>query len=536
LLCNDTIACLGKFFNNQLIYIDYFVNNDIVHYEELLIIYSPRLKNVLRQEVTAVQQTQSGLRIRERRRELGIKQVDLAARVGVSAPYLNLIERNKRGIGGALLAKIGVELKLSIDQLDGSSERRLRERLTNILKDVEGDRAKPLGDQVDEILTLFPNWARLILTLHRRMREANAAEDAMADRLTHDPALGRAVHNMLTEITALRSTSEILAEGGTIPETQRTRFETIMFEQSSRLASSGASLAEYFDSTARARRRSTPHQDAEDALAGVEDAGRQIEAIADQIRRQLQERSTRGGHADLIGLMEPALPRAIDLPEEAGFIERRDRMAVMVMERFGDSFDPLIDTAFSREPESRSTDAEALTRREACRRAADALILPAWKVMSLGKKSGWDMEVLIRAADGAADLAMRRVACLGDIGGPRAAHLSTDASGRILSQRGALDLLPSSRMVDCPVWPVHHTAANGLVVSPLRTGADQSILAIAARSPDGMQADMLLMDMASAAASVYGAASRGRPSLVGSDCRICAWSDCQWRREPAVIG
>ncbi|MEO0361936.1 MAG: helix-turn-helix transcriptional regulator, partial [Pseudomonadota bacterium] len=51
-----------------------------------------------------MQHRATGLRIREKRRELGVKQNALAARVGVSAAYLNLIESNKRGVGGALLA------------------------------------------------------------------------------------------------------------------------------------------------------------------------------------------------------------------------------------------------------------------------------------------------------------------------------------------------------------------------------------------------------------------------------------------------
>ena len=41
-----------------------------------------------------------GTRIRQRRRELGLTQAELARRVEISAPYLNLIEWNKRRIAG----------------------------------------------------------------------------------------------------------------------------------------------------------------------------------------------------------------------------------------------------------------------------------------------------------------------------------------------------------------------------------------------------------------------------------------------------
>jgi DNA-binding XRE family transcriptional regulator len=41
-----------------------------------------------------------GSRIRERREMAGLKQADLARRAGISASYLNLIEHNRRRIGG----------------------------------------------------------------------------------------------------------------------------------------------------------------------------------------------------------------------------------------------------------------------------------------------------------------------------------------------------------------------------------------------------------------------------------------------------
>ncbi len=44
---------------------------------------------------------------------LGLQQADLARTVGISAAYLNLIEHNRRRIGGKLLIDIGRALGVS---------------------------------------------------------------------------------------------------------------------------------------------------------------------------------------------------------------------------------------------------------------------------------------------------------------------------------------------------------------------------------------------------------------------------------------
>ena len=73
-----------------------------------------------------------GARIRERRRVMGITQAELARRVGISASYLNLIERNKRGIAGALLRRTAQALELELEELDGAAERRLLATLSEL--------------------------------------------------------------------------------------------------------------------------------------------------------------------------------------------------------------------------------------------------------------------------------------------------------------------------------------------------------------------------------------------------------------------
>ena len=66
-----------------------------------------------------------GIRISSRRKLMGISQAELARRAKISPSYLNLIEANKRDVGGTLLLRLAAELAIDIDELTGESEHRL---------------------------------------------------------------------------------------------------------------------------------------------------------------------------------------------------------------------------------------------------------------------------------------------------------------------------------------------------------------------------------------------------------------------------
>ena len=100
--------------------------------------------------------TVAGLKIRESRRALGLRQNELARRVGISASYLNLIERDQRSIGGSLLAAIGRELGLSVDELDGSSERRLRDQLATLAEDPALGAEELRDGSADALIARYP--------------------------------------------------------------------------------------------------------------------------------------------------------------------------------------------------------------------------------------------------------------------------------------------------------------------------------------------------------------------------------------------
>ena len=75
---------------------------------------------------------------------MGVTQAEMSRRIGISASYLNLIERNKRGIAGPLLRRAAAALELRLDELDDAAERRLLETLDEIAA-APGHRARSVS-------------------------------------------------------------------------------------------------------------------------------------------------------------------------------------------------------------------------------------------------------------------------------------------------------------------------------------------------------------------------------------------------------
>lgn len=189
-----------------------------------------------------------GTRIRQQRSRAGLSQTALARQTGISISYLNLIEHNKRGIAGKILLSIARELNVPPSTLTEGADSELTSTLL--------EAASHLPDQSPETSTLaefagrFPGWSNLLASVYRQSRDQEAVIAALSDRLTHDPFLAESLHLMLSNITAIRSTSEILTSVEDISAEQRTRFHAAIHEESKRLSDATQALIGHFDKTA----------------------------------------------------------------------------------------------------------------------------------------------------------------------------------------------------------------------------------------------------------------------------------------------
>ncbi|MEO7920939.1 MAG: short-chain fatty acyl-CoA regulator family protein [Thermoanaerobaculia bacterium] len=124
-----------------------------------------------------------GGKVRVLRRQQRITQVDLAARLGISASYLNLIEHNQRPLTAPLLVRLAQLFQLDLSTFSEDHEA----RLASDLREVFGD---PLFEEHSITTTDLrevagnPAAARAILTLYHAYRDARESTQALATRLS----------------------------------------------------------------------------------------------------------------------------------------------------------------------------------------------------------------------------------------------------------------------------------------------------------------------------------------------------------------
>lgn len=187
----------------------------------------------------------TGSRIRERRSVAGIRQADLARSLGISASYLNLIEHNRRRIGGKLLLDIARELSVEPSMLTEGAEAALIAALREAATAAQMNASEL--DRADEFAGRFPGWAEVLASAYKRLGALERTVETLSDRLTHDPRLAASVHELLSTAAAIRSTASILADEKDLEAEWRDRFHTNLNEESKRLADSSRALVNYFE-------------------------------------------------------------------------------------------------------------------------------------------------------------------------------------------------------------------------------------------------------------------------------------------------
>lgn len=207
----------------------------------------------------------TGSRLRERRVALGLRQADLAALVGISASYLNLIEHNRRRISEALLEHLAQALGQPVAAFQEGVGAAALEGLRAAAAEVAGAEL----DRIEDFAGRYPGWAGAVITLHQRAAGLQRALEAMNDRMSHDPHLSASLHEVLSAVSSVRSTAAILADTEDIEPEWRARFHRNLHQDSERLALGAEALVSYLDTAGQEEEQgiASPQEEVEAWLA-----------------------------------------------------------------------------------------------------------------------------------------------------------------------------------------------------------------------------------------------------------------------------
>ena len=515
-----------------------------------------------------------GPRIRERRHALGITQAGLAARVGISASYLNLIESNKRSIAGALLKRIGDALALPLEELDGAAERRL-------IGDVGEIAGEPLlaslqldGASAGELASRHGGWARALVMLHRAWRDRAEVVAALSDRLSHDPFLGDAVHGLLTRVAAIRSASEIMATIDDLEPDEQRRFASIVGAESDRLSDVAHALAAFFDKGASDARPLMLVEEVDDFLLdhgnhfpALEDAAGALRSALGAGQETVDERTLidylRDKHAVAVTerrtrLSDEAPPlasfdrdaRMLQLADAAPAATRRFELARLAAELAGG--DAAVDAEIDASPLLTSQAARRRARRVLSSYAAAALLFPYDAFRNAASEARYDVDYLRERFGASFEQVCHRLVTLRRPGaeGVPFGLMRVDAAG-FVTKRFPLPHLSFPRHGNaCPVWAAYLAFQTpGAIVRQLASFPSGDRFLFVARTvekprpayalPRRLMSVMLACDALHADRVVYGdgldLSSSAPATPVGSNCRLCVRRECVYREEDPII-
>ncbi|MEO0328741.1 MAG: short-chain fatty acyl-CoA regulator family protein [Pseudomonadota bacterium] len=114
----------------------------------------------------------AGPRIRRIRSGLNLTQTAMAEELGISASYLNLIERNQRPLTVQLLLRLASTYKLDLDELQGSGDENILSQLKEAFSDPLLVGEVPDRSELIEFTEATPNVAASMIKLYRAYRES----------------------------------------------------------------------------------------------------------------------------------------------------------------------------------------------------------------------------------------------------------------------------------------------------------------------------------------------------------------------------
>ena len=427
----------------------------------------------------------TGTRIRDRRIDIGMRQTDLAEKAGISPSYLNLIEHNRRRIGGKLLTDIASILDVDLLQLSEGIAGPVVAGLQNAADMAGEGGAEPERERTEEFARRFPGWAETTSYLAKRVEKLEETVGILTDRLAHDPNLSESLHEVLSTVTSIRSSADILADPEELDPAWQARFHKNIQEDARRLTEGAQALVSYLDNAPDTEKGGmSPQEELESWLAKNDFTCPEIE---------------NGGEVENVVKSIPTNSETSRLHAERYVVAyQRDRNMLPA--------ETLIEAAHAEN----------------------------WDPMRISFRVGVDTGVV-----------MRRMACLPSAELPaQIGRVSCDGAGVLTFRKPVNGFDVPHFGGACPVWPLFQ--ALGRPMTPVRQWVEQAnrmpirYLAFAyARvdHPDGFDGPALVAaDMILVPSDLVADVQTDTIQRVGQNCRICPRKSCKARREPTILG
>ena len=445
----------------------------------------------------ATQKLYAGAKLREIRTRLGLTQRDFAAKLGVSLPYLNQMENNKRPLSTTVVLALAQEFGIDVTELgQGDAERLVSDMREALADPVFADGAPPVAD-LRLTASNAPGLARAFLELHRAYRQTH-------ERLASlDEALGR--------------------EGAQL---QPSPWEEVrdFFHY----------CDNYIDAVDRAAERVAEKLTGSDriraAIRGLESAGIQVRFANQPELRRFDE------------LRQELTLSSLATPETQSF----QMMLQLALARQGALLDATLDLA-----RFQSDAARAIARLGLANYFAGAAVMPYRRFLAAAQETRHDLELLSRRFGASIEQVAHRLSTLQRPGakGIPFFFVRVDQAGTITKRHSATRLQFARFGGACPLWNVHRAFET-----PGR------FLRQLAETPDGVRYISLARDV-SKPGGRFGAPVRryaialgcevkhggalvyadgldlGRDGAfepIGISCRICERTHCHQRSVPPL--
>ncbi len=465
----------------------------------------------------AEQKIFAGPRIRRIRNSKGLTQTAMAAELGISPSYLNLIERNQRPLTVQLLLKLSAKFHIEPDELHGDAASGTVSDLREVFSDPLLSGELPGEQEMIELAEAAPNAAAAVAKLYRAYRE-------QGERLS--------------------DLSEILAREGHAPTLSAARLP----------------IDEVRDALAGRPNHFTKIEEEAEAFSALLDTSIGLRAaIVDWLKRE---------HGITVRILPvsamPEWRRRFDRHSQRLFISERlspfDQLREIAMEAAMIRMDVVI-SAEIETLKLGSAEARRLTRFELARYASHALMMPYQTFQAEAIRARYDIDVLKSRFAVSFEQAANRLTMLSRPGaaGVPFFMLEVDNAGNRFRRAGAQGFPQQRFGGGCPKLSVHaaFTQPGQIIVEAVEMpdGAEFLTISRTLEGPQGAFSErprrtaiLIGCDIGFRDETVYGAALPGvvpgtagkanRDSVpaipVGPACRLCERSGCLARAEPPI--